>query len=85
MALRFPLSEAPDHSARESVEDSISLVHNGVVGFPIIRDDGQAMLGPFGPVRYYLSSAFILSLTATWYSVPEPTNIADDLTLIMKL
>ncbi|KAI1076644.1 hypothetical protein F5B20DRAFT_555005 [Whalleya microplaca] len=52
MALRFPLNEAPNHLAKESVENSISLVHQGGASFPIVRDDGQAMLGPYGPVSY---------------------------------
>ncbi|KAI1436834.1 hypothetical protein GGR50DRAFT_173689 [Xylaria sp. CBS 124048] len=52
MAHRFPLSEAPDPSARRLVEDSLAAIMGRTPSFPLVSDDGESLTGPFAPLSY---------------------------------
>ncbi|KAI0809954.1 hypothetical protein GGR55DRAFT_647432 [Xylaria sp. FL0064] len=49
---RFPIAEASDSSARQTMEEALEIMHGGPPPFQWIQDDGQSMLGCYAPLCY---------------------------------
>ncbi|KAI0415235.1 hypothetical protein F5X98DRAFT_347362 [Xylaria grammica] len=47
---RFPIAEAPDLSARQTIEESLESMHGGPPPFQWVQGDGQSLMGCYAPL-----------------------------------
>ena len=50
MTPRFPIDEAPDSAARQTMEDALTKMHGGAPPFQWIEDDGRSLIGCYAPL-----------------------------------
>lgn len=59
---RFLIAEAPDSSARQTMEESLKAMHCGPPPFQWVQEDGESLVGCYAPLRY----AGPMSKSALW-------------------
>lgn len=50
MTPRFPIDEAPDSAAKQTMEDALTKMHGGAPPFQWIEDDGRSLIGCYAPL-----------------------------------
>jgi hypothetical protein len=78
MSSRFPLNEAPDHDIHEIMDGLLTEIHNGPPPFPVVEDNGEAMLGPYAAFRYTSSfSLYNVIPNYIWRLAPQRMETAN--------